>query len=77
MNTIVQTSKSLKNKDDNIHRRSSKNSLKSLKIQKPPIKGIFTPGTLSNSRWQNRKEHPNQSTNNGDIVGKAKRDVSE
>ena len=32
--------------------------------------------SLLNSRcWQNRKERPHQSTNNGDIVDKAKRCV--
>ncbi len=30
---------------------------------------------LFNSRWKNRKERVNRSTNNGDIVEKAKRDV--
>ncbi len=30
---------------------------------------------LSNSRSQNRKERPNRSTNNGDMVEKAKYDV--
>ncbi len=29
----------------------------------------------SNFKLQNRKERPNQSTNNGDMVDKAKRDV--
>ena len=32
---------------------------------------------LSNSRWQNRKERPNRSTNNGDMDEKAKRLVKE
>ncbi len=31
--------------------------------------------SLSNSTLQNRKEHPNRSTNNGDMVEKDKRDV--
>ncbi len=31
--------------------------------------------SLSNCRWQNRKESPNQSTNNGGIVFEDKRDV--
>ena len=30
---------------------------------------------LSNSRWQNHKERPNESTYNGDMVHKVKRDV--
>ena len=30
---------------------------------------------LSNSRWQNSKERPNRSTNNGHMVVKAKCDV--
>ena len=30
---------------------------------------------LSNSRWQNRKERPNRSTNNGDIGENAKHSV--
>ena len=30
---------------------------------------------LSNSRWQNRKEHSNRSTNNGDLAETAKRYV--
>ena len=29
--------------------------------------------SLSNSMWQNRKECPNRSTNNGDMTEKAKR----
>ncbi len=33
--------------------------------------------SLSNSRWQNFKERPTQSTNNRNMVEKAKRDVSE
>ena len=53
--------------------------LKSLKIKTlPPI--LLQPSdmaSLSNSRWQNHKERQKQSTNNGDMVGKAKRDVSE
>ena len=32
---------------------------------------------LSNFRWQSRKEHPNQTTKNGDRVEKARRQVSE
>ena len=33
--------------------------------------------SLSNSRWQNRKGYPNQSTNTaGDMADKAKRPVS-
>ena len=31
----------------------------------------------SNSRWQNRKERPYQSTNNGEMVKRAKRPVSD
>ncbi len=31
----------------------------------------------SNSRWQNRIERPNQTTNNGDITGIAKHPVSD
>ncbi len=30
---------------------------------------------LSNYRWQNRKERPNRSTNNGDMADTAKCDV--
>ncbi len=33
--------------------------------------------TLSNLRWQNRKDCTNQSTNNGDTADKAERPVSE
>ena len=33
--------------------------------------------SLTDSRWQNHKERPNRSTNNGDIDEKAKRPVSE
>ena len=33
--------------------------------------------SLPNSRWQNRKERKNQSTNNGDMTEIAKRPVSE
>ncbi len=33
--------------------------------------------SLSNSRWQNRKEHPNHSTNNENMAERAKRPVSE
>ena len=33
--------------------------------------------SLSNSRWQNRKEHTNGSSTNRDLVEKAIRDVSE
>ncbi len=32
---------------------------------------------LSNSRWHNRKEHTNRSTNNGDMAETAKRPASE
>ncbi len=32
---------------------------------------------LSNCRWQNRKERPNPSINNGDMVDKAKHDKIE
>ncbi len=49
-------------------------SLKSLKIQIPPP-AILQPSKmtfLSNSRWQNRKERPHRSKNNGDMVEKAK-----
>ncbi len=31
--------------------------------------------SLSNSRWQNHKEHPNRSINNGYIIERAKFDV--
>ncbi len=31
--------------------------------------------SLSISRWENRKERPNRSKSNGDMVDKAKRDV--
>ena len=31
--------------------------------------------SLTNSRWQNRKELSNRFTNNGDIVDKTKRDI--
>ena len=37
----------------------------------------FEMASLSNYRWQNRKEYPNRSTNNGDMDEKAKRLVSE
>ena len=33
--------------------------------------------SLLNYKWQNRKERPNQSTNNRDMVEKAKRDMRE
>ena len=33
--------------------------------------------SLSNSSWQSRKERPNRSTNNGVMVGKAKRGMRE
>ena len=33
--------------------------------------------SLSHSRWQNRKEHPNRTTTNGDRDETAKRPVSE
>ena len=33
--------------------------------------------SLSNSRWQNCKERPNQSTNKGDMAEIAKRPVSD
>ncbi len=33
--------------------------------------------SLSNSRWQNRKERPNQFPNNGGMAEKAKRPVTE
>ena len=32
--------------------------------------------SLSNSRWQNRRERPNRTTNNGDMAKPAKRPVS-
>ena len=56
-------------------------SLKSLNIlNPPPILGIFTPAAiknsfLSNSSLQNRKDRSTGSTNNGNMVKKAKRDV--
>ncbi len=59
-----------------------KNSLRSLKIQKtpPPITpfSFLHPSemaSLSNSRWQNRSEIPNSSSNNGYMVEKANYDV--
>ena len=48
---------------DNIHRSSAKNC--KIKNQTP----------FNHSRWKNRKERPNRSTNNGDMADKAKRDV--
>ena len=30
--------------------------------------------SLSNSSWQTRKEHPNRSSNNGDMIDNAKQD---
>ena len=57
---------------------------KSLNIQNPPTDtdafSLLQPSemaSLSNSRLQNREERPSRSTNNGDIVEKAKRDVRE
>ena len=55
---------------------------KSLKIQNPPqIPGfsLLQPSemaSLSKYRWQNRKESPKRSTNNGDVVEKVKRNVT-
>ena len=56
--------------------------LKYLKIQKlTPIPVVFTPlairngASISNSRWQNRKERPKRSTNNGYRAEKAKRPI--
>ncbi len=52
-------------------------SLKSLKIQKPspiPAISLLQPSemdSLSNSRWQNCKDRPSQSTNNGYMFEKA------
>ncbi len=64
------------------HRSSAKNSLKSHKFNTPFPRYLafllFYPSEIafsSNYRWQNRKESPNGSTNNGDMVDKAKRDV--
>ncbi len=57
-------------------------SLKSLKIQnfhRFRAFSLLQPTELasfSNSRWENLKERPNQSTNKGDMVDKAKRDVA-
>ncbi len=73
--------KSVENKDDNIHRSSGKSSHNSLKIQNtPPIPAMFSSipkpagmASLSNSRWQIRKERQNQSINNGDMFDKANR----
>ena len=61
--------------DENIHRSSAKNSLKSQKKfkQPPPKPAIFNlittrnDLTLSNSMWQNCKERPTRSTNNAEI----------
>ena len=58
-------------------------SLKSLNIQPPPLllktqkyaMKLSEMAFLSYSRWQNRKERPNGSTNNKDMVNKAKHDV--
>ena len=61
------------------HRSSAKISLKSFEIQNlSPIWpfSLLKPSEIassSNSRWQNRKERPNQCTNNGYVVKKAKR----
>ncbi len=55
--------------------------LKSLKIKNPPsIVVIVNPVTIRkisslNSRWKTKKEGPNRSINNEDIVEKAKRNV--
>ena len=51
------------------HKSSAKNSLKSFKPSEMP--------SLSNSRLQNCKQCTNQSSNNGDMFEKTKRDVSE
>ena len=57
---------------------------KSLNIQNPPTDtdafSLLLPSemaSLSNSRLQNNKERANRSTNNGDMVEKAKRDTKE
>ena len=56
-------------------------SLKSLKIQNPQLIPEFSllqlveMASLYNPRWQNRKEHPNRSTSNEDMVEKAKRNI--
>ena len=59
--------------------RTSK--LISFKLQTPPLKtramNQSEKTSLSNSRWQNRRERPNRSTNNGKIAYKAKSPVSE
>ena len=70
------------NKNENFNRSTATNSLISLKIKNtPPTLGIFTPQPiridfLSNSRWQNLKEYPNLTINNGDLADIAKRPVS-
>ncbi len=54
--------------------------IKKVKNQKKTfLPGIFTSemASLSNSSWQNHKERPNRSTNNGDMDKKAKRHVDE
>ena len=58
-------------------------SLKSFKIQNPPpIPGLslLHPSEMAffaKSKWQNRKERPNRSTNNGDMDKIAKLPVSD
>ncbi len=58
-----------------------KTLLKSYKIKNsPPILVILTPlapemASLSNSRWQKRKERPNLSTNNRNMNDKVKHKV--
>ncbi len=37
----------------------------------------LTPSCFVNSRLKNHRERPNKSTNNGDMVEKAKRDMGE
>ncbi len=61
---------------ENKVQKDHRSSLKPLKIRRYWAFSLLQPldmVSLSNSRWQNSKERPNQYTNNRDVVEKAKR----
>ncbi len=71
------------NKKQGPQRPHKLSSLKSLKILNPQLIQGFSllqsseMVSISNSRWQNRKDHPNRFANNGDMDEIAECPVSE
>ncbi len=73
---IPKTSKFLRKKRMTTSTEAGLKTLNSLKMQNPLFSLVtIRKGSLSNYRWQYRKERSNRSTTYGDMVDKAKRDV--